>query len=104
MRALKVSALEDMAVYNGRGEKLGEVEKIMMGADNKPYFLISHGGFLGLGSKQVAISSDQLALRGDQLIAAALTDEQVRGFPEFKESSNFKEMDDDQTTSVRAEP
>jgi PRC-barrel domain len=102
MRALKVSQLEDMGVYNGRGEKLGDVEKMLMGADNKPYFLVSHGGFLGLGSKQVAISSDQLALRGDRLVADALTDEQVRGFPEFKESANFKEMDDDQTTSVRA--
>jgi hypothetical protein len=91
-----------MGVYNGRGEKLGEVEKMLMGADNKPYFLVSHGGFLGLGSKQVAISSDQIALRGDRLVADALTDEQVRGFPEFKESANFKEMEDDQTTSVRA--
>jgi hypothetical protein len=104
MRALKVSEIEDMGVYNGRGEKLGDVEKVLMGADNKPYFLVSHGGFLGLGSKQVAISSDQLALRGDRLVAEALTDEQVRGFPEFKESANFKEMDQDQTTSVRAVP
>ena len=104
MRVLKVSELEDMAVYNGRGEKLGEVETVLMGADNKPYFLVSHGGFLGLGSKQVAISSDQLALRGDRLVAGALTDEQVRGFPEFKESANFKEMDGDQKMSVRTVP
>jgi len=100
-QAMPVSKLEDMSVYNGRGEKLGDVEKVLMGADSRSYVLLSHGGFLGLGSKQVAISSDQLVLRGDRLIAETLTDDQVRAFPEFKESANFKEMDDDQTASFQ---
>ena len=99
-QAVKVSQLEDMSVYNGRGEKLGDVEKVLMGADGKSYMLVSHGGFLGLGSKQVAISADRLVLRGDRLVAETLTDEQVRVFPEFKESSNFKEMDGDQTAAL----
>ena len=98
---LKVSQLEDMSVHNGQGEKLGDVERVLMGADGKAYIVISHGGFLGLGAKQVAVSADQLALRGDRLVAEMLSDEQVRAFPEFKESANFKEMDGDETAALR---
>ena len=64
MRALKVSELEDMGVYNGRGEKLGEVEKMLMGADNKPYFLVSHGGFgTRLEAGRDLVGSDRAARR-----------------------------------------
>jgi stress response protein YsnF len=40
-------------------------------------------------------------MRGDRLIADSLTDEQIRALPEFKESASFKEMEDEQTTSLR---
>lgn len=101
-QAVMVSQLEDMEVYNGRGEKLGEVEKVVTGTDNVTYVLINHGGFLGLGTRLVAISSDQIALQGNRLVAENLTDEQLQAFPEFKETAQFKELEGEQTASIRA--
>lgn len=100
LQAVKASDLEKMALYNARGDKMGDVDEVLMGADNKAYILISHGGFLGLGQKKVALPSDQIGMRGDRLVADTLTDEQIRALPEFKESANFKEMEGDQTTSL----
>ncbi len=101
LQAVKASDLTDRPLYNARGEKMGEVDKVLIGADNKAYLVVGHGGFLGLGQKQVALSTDQVAMRGDRLVAENLTDEQIRSLPEFKESANFKAMDRDQTTSLR---
>jgi sporulation protein YlmC with PRC-barrel domain len=101
LQAVKASELEKMALYNARNEKMGEVQNVLIGADNKAYIVVSHGGFLGLGQKQVALPSDQVAMRGDRLVAETLNDEQIRALPEFKESANFKEMDGNQTTSLR---
>jgi hypothetical protein len=101
MQAVKASDLERMTLYNGRDEKMGKVENVLMGPDNKAYLLISHGGFLGLGQKQVALAAEQIAMRGDRLVAENLTDEQIRALPEFKESASFREVAGDQTTNLR---
>jgi sporulation protein YlmC with PRC-barrel domain len=102
-QAVKVNDLEDKAVVNGRGEKIGEVDEVRMGADNKVYLIVEHGGFLGLGEKKAALPADQVVMRGDQLVADTLTDEQIKAFPEFKESANFKELAEDQTAEIRVQ-
>ena len=101
LQNLTVDALEDMSVFNARGEKLGDVDGVLMGADNKTYLLIGQGGFLGVGGKKVALAADQLALAGDQLVAEGLTDDQIRALPEFKASDGFKEMDGSQSAQLR---
>jgi sporulation protein YlmC with PRC-barrel domain len=101
MQAVKASDLTGRPLYNARGEKMGEVQEVLIGDDNRTYIVVGHGGFLGLGQKQVALSTDRIAMRGDRLLAENLTDEQIRSLPEFKESANFKVMDRNQTTSLR---
>ncbi len=101
LQAVKASDLENMSLYNARGERMGDVEEVLTGADNKAYIVVSHGGFLGLGQKQVALPAEQIAMRGDRLIADTLTDEQIRALPEFKQNATYKEMDDNQTASLR---
>ncbi len=101
LQNLTVDALEDMSVFNARGEKLGDVDGVLTGADNKTYLLIGQGGFLGVGGKKVALAADQLALAGDQLVAEGLTDDQIRALPEFKASDGFKEMDGSQSAQLR---
>jgi hypothetical protein len=101
LQNLTVDALEDMSVFNARGEKLGDVDGVLTGADNKTYLVIGQGGFLGVGGKKVALAADQLALAGDQLVAEGLTDDQIRALPEFKASDGFKEMDGSQSAQLR---
>lgn len=103
MQAIKVNDLEDKAVVNGRGETIGKVDEVRMGADNKVYLIVEHGGFLGLGEKKAALPADQVVMRGDRLVAETLTEEQIKAFPEFKESANFKEMAEDQTAEIRVQ-
>jgi hypothetical protein len=102
IRAVAVDDLEEMPVFNGRGEKLGEIDEVLRGADGAAYLLISHGGFLGLGEKKVALPSDQFVFRGDRLTAESLTDEQIKALPEFKESRNFTRMKGEEAAQLRA--
>jgi PRC-barrel domain len=97
-----VEKLEDMALYNARGDKMGEVEEVVSGPGNALYLIVAHGGFLGLGQKQVAMPIEQVAMRGDRLVAETVTDEQIRAMPSFDTGDkNYKEAEDGQTAPVR---
>jgi hypothetical protein len=102
VQSLRASQLEDMAVYTARDEKLGDVEQVMMGPDNKVYLVVTHGGFLGLGERKVAMSLEQVAIRGDRLVAEGMNDEQIKAIPAFdKDSANYREVEDGHTASLR---
>jgi hypothetical protein len=99
---INVEKLEDMALYNARGDKMGEVEEVVSGPGNALYLIVAHGGFLGLGQKQVAMPIEQVAMRGDRLVAETVTDEQIRAMPSFDTGDkNYKEAEDGQTAPVR---
>jgi hypothetical protein len=100
-QAITVDDLEDMPVYNGAGEKVGEIDEVLRGADGKAYLLVSHGGFLGLGEKKIALPADSFGYRGDRVVADGLSDEQIKALPEFKESRNFTEMRDTETAELK---
>ncbi|HYH17660.1 MAG TPA: PRC-barrel domain-containing protein [Azospirillum sp.] len=75
-------------VYGKDGEKLGEVEDIILdGADGKAkQLVISSGGFLGIGEKQVAVDFDQAKWNAseDRLELSTLTRNDVKSMAEFK--------------------
>lgn len=99
---IAASKLEDMSLYNAAGEKMGDVEEVMTGPENRLFVVISHGGFLGLGQKQVAMPVEQLAMRGDRLVAEGLTDDQIKAMPAFDDGqAGYKEAADDHATSLR---
>ena len=82
-RPITASRLLDMGLYNARGEQIGDVEKVILGRDNRQYIVIGHGGFLGLGEKQIVLSLDNVQRAGDRLVARNLTDDQIRAVPEW---------------------
>lgn len=78
-----------MNVKNAHGDTLGDVQHVLMhGADHKPYVVIGHGGFLGLGEKQVALPVDSMFMRGNNLVMRGLTDDQIRGMPSWNSNDN----------------
>jgi hypothetical protein len=90
--------IDDTNVVNSAGDKIGEVEHVVRSTqDNRLYAVISVGGFLGVGDKEVAIPLNELQMRDDKLRAplTASTQEQLKSHPEYDES-RYKKVSDDQ--------
>ena len=72
-------------VYNDKNEKIGEVEDIIITPERSAsYAIVSTGGFLGIGSHDVAIPAAQFKLSNDQLVLAGATKEKLRAMPPFE--------------------
>ncbi len=83
----RVSAanLQGMEVYGQSGEMLGEVASVVTGNDGRADRLIlTSGGFLGFGGRQVALDADDVRVTADNqaLIATDLTAAQLDRLPE----------------------
>ena len=58
---VRASKLIGSSVYNDRDEKVGSVDDIVLGKDNRAdEVVVSVGGFLGIGTKLVAVPYSQL--------------------------------------------
>lgn len=64
---LSASSLTDDDVKNSEGEKLGTVKDIMICTDTQQvqYYVLSFGGFLGIGDKLFAIPPEAMQLDKD---------------------------------------
>ncbi len=101
LQALPVSRIEDMDLYNAREEKLGDVEAVVTGAGGRTFLIVSHGGFLGLGEKQVIVPAEQVGLRGDRLIVDRLSDEDIRNLPAYDRNAGYRELQESQSAQIR---
>jgi len=74
-------------VYNDAKEKIGAVEDIIITPERSAsYAIVSSGGFLGIGSHDVAIPAAQLKLSNDRLVLPGATKELIRAMPPFEYS------------------
>lgn len=75
------------AVYDGKENRIGEIDNLVIGKDGKiSDALIGVGGFLGLGEKTVAIPfSDLKAVKrdGNLWFVTAMTKEQLTAAPAY---------------------
>ncbi len=72
-------------VYNETNEKIGEVNDVVLAADGKAaYFIIGAGGFLGMGSHDVAVPFDRVTQMENKLTLQGMTKEQLKALPEVK--------------------
>jgi sporulation protein YlmC with PRC-barrel domain len=72
-------------VYNEANEKIGEVDDVVLAADGKTaYFIIGAGGFLGVGSHDVAVPFERVTRMEDKLTLQGMTKEQLKALPEVK--------------------
>jgi sporulation protein YlmC with PRC-barrel domain len=98
-------------VYNGTGddaEHIGDVNDLVIGADgNVEAVVVSVGGFLGLGEKNVAIDFAELdwAERdNDRWLVASMTKEQLEQQTAFDSSAYEAEQTAAMTTSTDVAP
>lgn len=76
-------------VVNAKGDNVGEIEDIVVDPSSKAmYAIVSVGGFLGMGDKDVAMSFDQLRLGADDaiLMMSEQSEDQLKQLPAYDKS------------------
>lgn len=72
------------AVYSDANEKVGTVDDLILtDGDKATVAIVSVGGFLGIGSKLVAVPFSQLKRDGDKVTLLAVTRESLNTMPGF---------------------
>jgi len=88
---VRASKLIGSSVYNDRDEKIGSVDDVILGKDNRADAVVmSVGGFLGMGNRLVAVPYTQLKL-GDtkhassdnRVVMPGASKESLKAMPEF---------------------
>jgi sporulation protein YlmC with PRC-barrel domain len=88
---VRASKLIGASVYNDRNEKIGSVDDLVLGKDNKAdEVIVSVGGFLGMGTKLVSVPYTELKL-GDtknassdnKVVMPGATKESLKAQPDF---------------------
>ena len=87
------------SVYGANDELIGEIGDVALSADGKiDAYIIDVGGFLGLGEKEVALGSDNLAFMtdadGNKYLYTNFTKEQLDAAAAYDESSYAEKRDD----------
>jgi len=76
-------------VYNEQGQKIGNVEDLIIATDKQvSYMIIGAGGFVGIGRHDVAIAVSQIRSQYGRLIIPGATKENIKSLPEFAYASD----------------
>jgi sporulation protein YlmC with PRC-barrel domain len=81
----RFSQLKGETVYNSTNEKVGELDDLIIGKDRVLFAIIQVGGFLGIGSRLVAVPYTSLQINDDgtRIVLPGATKEQLKSLPEF---------------------
>lgn len=85
--AIRGSSLINMDVKNSADEKIGDINDVIVGADGKvEQVIISVGGFLGVGTRKVAVAWNEVKVDTNADVAwVNLSKQQLQIAPEFKD-------------------
>jgi sporulation protein YlmC with PRC-barrel domain len=89
-RVFRVTKLNDCTVKNLKGEKIGEIEDLVIDKDEGvvAYGVLSFGGFLGIGEKLFAVPFNSLTrTKDDDVVVMDVTKEQLERAPSFAKDS-----------------
>lgn len=82
------SAKDDLmgkSVFNENDEKIGDINDVVIASDGQTmYLLVGAGGFLGMGSKNVAVPFDRFERRDDRILLSGYSKEQLKALPEVR--------------------
>ncbi|MFC1458547.1 PRC-barrel domain-containing protein [Microvirga arabica] len=101
-RPVSVDDMDDMDVYNARGEKLGDAERIVVDGNNKRYVVIGHGGFLGIGEDRVAFPLERFGISGDRLVIRGVTEEDIEAMDDYRDQAmNYRRLSNNDRLDLR---
>jgi len=85
---LRSSKVVGSSVVNENKDTIGKIDDLIVtrGPDHKVYAVISVGGFLGVGSKLVAVDYDTLQPTADNsgFVLAGATKDSLKALPEYQ--------------------
>ena len=73
---------------------LGRVRRVVRGANGQIVVVVDFGGFLGFGSRPIAVPVDAMVLLGQDVEIVAFRPKQLREFPTFSPSGTTDVPDD----------
>ena len=81
----RFSKLRGQTIYNSTTEKIGDLDDLIVGKDRVLFAIIQVGGFLGIGSRLVAVPYTSLQINNDgtRIVLPGATKEQLKSLPEF---------------------
>src|SRR4030095_13816999 len=75
----------DKAVYNDNNEKIGSVDELIISPTKSlSYAIIGVGGFLGIGTHDIAIPVNHIKEQDNKLVLRGATTEALKQLPEFQ--------------------
>lgn len=82
----RASKLIGAAIVNDKDERIGTIDDLVVNPEDRiTYAILSVGGFLGIGSKLVAVPFHSLEMvKDNRLMLPGATQEALKGLPEFK--------------------
>ena len=81
---VRASKVIGSGVYSDQNERIGSVDDLIMTEGDKiTVAVVSVGGFLGLGSKLVAVPFDQLKRDADRVTLQGATKDSLNAMPNF---------------------
>jgi sporulation protein YlmC with PRC-barrel domain len=103
-RPIAIRDLDDMEVYNARGERLGEVGRVVLDPrTNSQYVIVERGGFLGIGEDRVAFPIERFWMRGnDRLVLRGVTPEDIEAMDDYRDQArNYRRVADTDRVDLR---
>lgn len=72
-------------VYNNIGEKVGEIDDLIVTPDKAvSYAIVGVGGFLGVGEHEIAVPVGMLKQQDGQIVLPGATKEALKAAPKFE--------------------
>lgn len=82
---LSVDEIDGMDIYDSTGEKVGEVDDVLVGQDGTSMAAsLDIGGFLGIGEKDVVLPLDSLT-KGEDGLRTTMTKEELESLPDYED-------------------
>jgi hypothetical protein len=79
---------------------LGRVRRVVRDQNGKILAVVDFGGFLGLGSRPIAVPVDAMVLLGQDMEIVAFTPNQLQQFPTFAPSGTITDVPGDTIIKV----
>jgi hypothetical protein len=85
-KGYRVSKLMGHGVLNDKNESVGTIDDFIIGRDKVLFSILQVGGFLGIGSRLVAVPYSSLALddTGSKVVLPGATKDELKKLPVFK--------------------
>jgi sporulation protein YlmC with PRC-barrel domain len=81
---LRANSIVGAPVYNGRNEKLGTVEDVLIsGSREVSAIVLATGGFLGLAGRRVAVPMETIQLVNGRLVMAGMSRDKLDSMPDY---------------------